>query len=317
MNTLAARARSWLREEKPNTDGHIVVHGRRIYILPTRYGLLFGALLFLMLIGSLNYDNNPAYLLTFLLIGLSLNAMLQTWRNLKGIDLHMQASPPGHVGKAQKLHFVMGSSDQRSHYAISLQLSDSAVVEDIRDKPQHLQLHWQPKARGWQQPGQQLVLATRYPLGLFRAWCRVRLNDQILVYPQPDDFAAASTQLAFEKSGKQVSTQSGSEDFHGLREYRQGDSARQIDWKSLARERGLMSKSFHDTNATAVLLEWNAQQSTDTELRLSRLTRAVLDLEAAGHTYTLSLPGQQIGPSQGRTHQHQCLRALALFREVA
>ncbi len=38
----------------------------RIYVLPTRFGLMLSALLLVMLLGALNYNNNPALLLTCL-----------------------------------------------------------------------------------------------------------------------------------------------------------------------------------------------------------------------------------------------------------
>ena len=36
---------------------------RRIYVLPTKFGLFFAALLATMGVGALNYNNNPALLL--------------------------------------------------------------------------------------------------------------------------------------------------------------------------------------------------------------------------------------------------------------
>ena len=42
---------------------------RRIYVLPSGFGLMFGLLLFVMLVGALNYGNNAAVLLTCVLAG--------------------------------------------------------------------------------------------------------------------------------------------------------------------------------------------------------------------------------------------------------
>ena len=62
--------RSWIRVITADTRGQAQISGRKIYILPTGYGFLFGILLLLLLIGSINYSNNPAFLLTFLLTGM-------------------------------------------------------------------------------------------------------------------------------------------------------------------------------------------------------------------------------------------------------
>ena len=64
---------------------------RRLYILPTRAGLTFGALLFLMLLAGLNYGNSLALFLTFLLAGFALVGMQQCHRNLLGTALVCRA----------------------------------------------------------------------------------------------------------------------------------------------------------------------------------------------------------------------------------
>jgi hypothetical protein len=49
--------------------------------------VIYGLLLLLLLLGSINYGNNLAFFLTFLLAGLGIVAMLHTWRNLAGLEL--------------------------------------------------------------------------------------------------------------------------------------------------------------------------------------------------------------------------------------
>jgi uncharacterized protein (DUF58 family) len=48
------------------------------------------------------------------------------------------------------------------------------------------------------------------------------------------------------------------------------------------------------------------------ELRLSRLARWVVDAEAAGMHYALSLPGQTLALASGPAHRTACLDALAM-----
>lgn len=55
---------------------------RRVYILPTKQGLAFTLLLFIMLLGSINYSNSLGYFLTFLLASLSVVAIFHTYNNL-------------------------------------------------------------------------------------------------------------------------------------------------------------------------------------------------------------------------------------------
>ena len=56
------------------------------------------------------------------------------------------------------------------------------------------------------------------------------------------------------------------------------------------------------------------RRKRDTEARLSQLTRWVLEAEGKHLSYGLRLPGTRIAPSRGATHQHACLKALALHQ---
>ena len=49
---------------------------RRIYVLPTGFGLFLAALLAVMLLGALNYNNNPALLLALLLATTGLASLM-------------------------------------------------------------------------------------------------------------------------------------------------------------------------------------------------------------------------------------------------
>ncbi len=70
-------------------DAPLCLDRRRIYILPSRAGLGFALLLLVMLIGAINYDNSLAYLLTFLLAGISVVTLLHTYRGLPGLCLRL------------------------------------------------------------------------------------------------------------------------------------------------------------------------------------------------------------------------------------
>ena len=72
---------------------------RRVYIFPTGQGFTLGAMLVVILLGAINYDNALGYLLTFLLAGLTLVAMLHTYRNLAGLEFKGVRSAPVFVGE--------------------------------------------------------------------------------------------------------------------------------------------------------------------------------------------------------------------------
>ncbi|MDA0225882.1 MAG: hypothetical protein O2975_07175 [Proteobacteria bacterium] len=72
----------WFYGLRPPERGTIVLGHRRVYIVPTRLGWMYGATLGLLLVGAINYALSLGFVLTFLLAGLGLAGMVHTTRNL-------------------------------------------------------------------------------------------------------------------------------------------------------------------------------------------------------------------------------------------
>jgi hypothetical protein len=81
----ARRAQAWARRRQGSDALPLTLDRRRIYILPTRFGVLYAFALFAMLLASMNYNNSLGFGLTFLLGSLALVAMLHCHRNLSGL----------------------------------------------------------------------------------------------------------------------------------------------------------------------------------------------------------------------------------------
>ncbi|MGH8179972.1 MAG: DUF58 domain-containing protein, partial [Steroidobacteraceae bacterium] len=81
---MQERAADWARRRQGPDRLPLRLARRRLYILPTRAGIAFAALLLTMLGAGLNYANSLALLLTFLLAGFALVAMHECHRNLLG-----------------------------------------------------------------------------------------------------------------------------------------------------------------------------------------------------------------------------------------
>lgn len=285
---------------------------RRVYILPTRAGLSFAVLLMVMLIGAINYNNSLAYLLTFLLAGIGLVTMLHTYRGLLGLRLSLGQTAPVFAGEQATVPLVVDNRDGPARFGIALGCPGSEPLHaDVPARQiTRLPLPWPSHRRG-RHPVGRFTLATRFPLGLFRAWSPVELHGDVLVYPAP---AASGTlpepgRYQPELSGDQGE---GADDFAGFRPYHPGDSLRHVHWKALAREQELLTKRFGGDRAEALWLDWAATTGA-TETRLAHLTRWVLEAQIAGLHYGLILPGLRLAPAHGAEHRERCLSALALF----
>lgn len=301
----------WARVEQVSANGRAEIGARRIYILPTRYGMIFAILVALMLLGAVNYGNNPAHLLTFLLAALGSNAIYLTWRNLRGLRLRCIGTAPVYARQTASLVIEL-DSDERERPALQFGFEGAEpIVLDLQagDTQLRREVPLPELPRGRHRPGR-LVASTHYPLGLFRAWCYIECESPVLVYPMPGiSWHPTGTESA---AADDAGHSSGSEDFAGLRTYLPGDQPSRIDWKSYARDRGLNTRLFSGQTSVPVWLDWQQAPGSDTEARLSALCRAVLDAELAGQTYGLRAPSGEIAPSTGASHRHRCLRLLAM-----
>jgi uncharacterized protein (DUF58 family) len=294
---------------------------RRIFILPTRQGYIFAVTLLVLLLASNNYALSLGFLLTFLLASMGGVAMLHTWRNLAHLKVRPGRCDPVFAGEAA--HFVVNvETPAKARFSIavrrrggspsSLAWDDEPVYADIEAvEPASIALGVNATRRGLMQCGR-LEIFTRYPLGLFHAWSYVDFGQTVLVYPRPDRMAGAppSQSRAIAEEGIPVP---GDEEFNMLRAYRPGDTARQIAWKALAREQGLLTKEFNATASSELWIDWENARGPDIEARLSILCHWVMQAEAFGQSYGLRIPGRDIDQGRGELHRTRCLEALALF----
>src|SRR5689334_23944144 len=98
MRALSKLIERWRRHRYGANEREIVLVRRRVYMLPTRFGVLFGVMLLLMLSGSVNYALGLGYVLTFLLAALSVSTILHTFRNLAGLRVTTLRTTPVFAG---------------------------------------------------------------------------------------------------------------------------------------------------------------------------------------------------------------------------
>ena len=88
------------------------------------------------------------------------------------------------------------------------------------------------------------------PLRLWRQLCLAGATQRVRVFPNfapLTKFALVSAEQASRMMGAHIKRRRGEgTDFHQMREYRVGDSLRQIDWKATSRARKLISREYQD-----------------------------------------------------------------------
>jgi uncharacterized protein (DUF58 family) len=295
-------------------NGSLLLTQRKIYILPTGAGIFFGALLLIMLVGAINYNNSLGFMLTFLLAGLNVISILYTYRNLLRLQISVRNIAPVFAGETLAVPVLLDNAGQLPRYSVYLQFpKQDAIGCDVPANGwTQVQTALRSKTRG-QHPLPQFRIQSVFPLGLFRAWSYAHFETTYLVYPRPAKRSGLPLEYLYRP--KQTGDKGrGSDDFAGLRNYHQGDSLRHIHWKTVAKDQGLHTKQFGGDRSDELWLDWRTLEHLDKEARICQLTRWVIDAEQGGMNYGLWIPGTRLTPHHGDAHKHNCLRALALLQ---
>jgi len=219
------------------------------------------------------------------------------------------------AGDVIELPLRLIASEKKTHQSLVTGFPENP--EQIADVPaaetENIGLSFRTSQRGWLNPGR-LRMETRYPIGMYTAWTWVRLDFNVLVYPQPEfvPFIFAAGDGGEELQGA-PSQQSGNQDFNGLRPYQPGDSLKQIAWKQLARGKGLVTKEFDSDEGATCWLDWEVLAPANQETRIARLTGWVLQAQQNGWKYGLRLPGNEVKPDNSEVHRDHCLQLLATY----
>ncbi len=308
------RFRLWWQSRLPLADTMTLTQ-RNVYILPTRPGFMLGLTLVVLLVGSINYQLNLGYLLTFLLAGSAIVGMHVCHATLRGLTMNLMAPQAQFAGTSATLSVVLTNNRASVRYGIGLAVLD-ATHEDRwvwTDVPAQgmstVHVAFRPERRGLHRVPP-LTAETRFPLGTFRVWTVWRPAAQVLVYPAPEAFPPPLPPGEPRAGGIATTRVHGAGEFDGVRAYRRGDPLKLVVWKKAAKADELVSRDTEQAQRYELWLDF-AQAGAGTEQRLSRLTAWVLQADRLALDYGLRLPGQQIPPASGEAHKRRCLEALA------
>jgi uncharacterized protein (DUF58 family) len=314
---VQTRALRWAKKRQGSDALGTTLKSRRIYIVPTAVGLVFALMAFTMLLGSMNYNNNLSFVLTFLLTSLGFVAMHQCQRNLVGLEVSFAGVDAVFAGEAAAFRIAITNHSKTRRPNLQIYVGD--IRSDIDDlepgESRVFHLEVATSTRGIIAL-ERFGVRTLFPFELFRAWAWLHMDLKGLVYPS---IAASApepppTQVAH---GHRQHDARGEEDFAGLRKFHSGDSPRHVAWKAFARSGELLSKQFSGADTSSQWFDFSLAPGNDPEERISILTRWIVDADSTRRDYGLRLPGIEFKPAHGETHRHRCLKALALFDAAA
>lgn len=320
MRWLHRKRALWRTKATARDTGSVLLSQRRVYILPTRAGLGFCALLLVLLVGSINYSLGLGFGLTFVAGACALVDMVQTTRNLAGLVLSPGRAPDVFAGEDAPFELRVENPTRLPRYAVWIDFEHEReprqAVDVTAGGSTTLVLRTPTRTRGWMRPPR-VRLSTRFPLGLFRAWSWWQPDSRALVYPFPEQDAPPLPMTGRPSPDGVGST--GSDDFAGVRSYQPGDPMRYLAWRQIARldpalGGQLVTKHFEGGTVDELVLDFDAlPPRLDEELRLARMARWVLEAEQRALPYAFRLGRIRYDSALGAAHQAACLRALALY----
>jgi uncharacterized protein (DUF58 family) len=310
----------------------------RITVTPTVEGIGLGFIACCLLASSFIQRVNLLVLVFGLLTALLVVGLFQARRNLRSLSVRRIPPPTAFAGSPFEVGIEVSNPSHRASYAVAVEdtddspaATDQEVLFPIIDKGSSSKSKYviTPDRRGRLSLGP-MTMSTRFPFGLFTARIASDSTDEIVVYPMlgemTDRWRNSAGRASDSNRNLRSSPERMQEEFHGLRDYREGDNLRHIHWLTTARRGQPVVKEFETLSSRDVLLfvdPFAADETAETdavvESAISVAATACVDLcRRLGLwngriVFVLAGPEPVViqGQASGRT-MDAALRALAL-----
>lgn len=286
----------------------------------TRAGVFFSLGAFGVGAAAINTGNN----LLYLLLGAMLGAIgVSGWVSERALRaLHVIRTLPAGVSVDREFRIRYEVTNQKRRLpslAVELVepgLSGAAFVPRVRAGETVAAQSRDRFIRRGVYPLEMLTLATEFPFGLFRKERDVPLPGELVVWPRTDRPVPSETLApsgAAATSSISAATAGPRGEFRSLREYRPGDDARDIHWRSSARSGSLVVREYEADAGEALWVvldtchEPGAKAEAAVEMAASLCARAA----HRGRIFALAAGAWTVEPGTGEVHLERALDALA------
>jgi hypothetical protein len=267
-----------------------------------------------MLLGALNYNNNPALLLALLVTSVALTGLLAAHLRLSGLEIGPASGEPVAAGTPLLLRLELIEHDGRARAGLRMDCGPATAFVSAAGR------HPPYRGTGPADHAPRLARPRPHPPVHHPA---ARVGACVVVDLAGHDAAGLSragarrpaTAAGRRRHPKARLHPLGS-DVHHLRDYRSGDSPHAIAWKASARKDTLIVRETELPQGEVAALDWRAVSALPHEQRIARLAHWVELAEREGRRSLLRLPGQPpLGPGHGPAHRHPAC-ALALLPDA-
>jgi uncharacterized protein (DUF58 family) len=297
-------------------------------------GLVFVAMMLFMGLAAINSQANLLFGVFGMMIGILLVSYFISLLVVRGMRVKRLVPEHGIVGRPLAITYEFHNA-KRFWPSLSVCLSELDGAEGFATQPMCYMLHAAPgmtasvpmevipKRRGLHDL-ERFQLSTSFPFGFIKRAVTLRHKDRVLVLPALADVdrRLLNQCMSAEKTGAMMRPKPGGHDeFYGVKEFRSGESPRQIYWRRSARTGTLVSKEMTQVSPPRVVLlvdtfltnrtvEQHALVEKTIAMAASLASTALADGLAVG-LYVWSGDWIGIYPTRGKRQREDLLSVLA------
>ena len=276
----------------------------------TRSGLIYILITIILGVGAANTGNNLLYIMASLMLALMLLSGAASFLNLFFIEISI--TPPKEVFARSPARFGLKVRKTRgSSFFLGFQTRYGEARADVIRGEKVLPLWLVFEKRGIARIDA-VRIHSGFPLGFFRRYDVRAADIQVMIYPKPAHQAFPRLEGSVE--GEAVIDAPGgelSDEIRELRDYREHDAVKWIDWKATARRGKTVVREFYRVEGDTLVLDLS-RKGAGWERRLSHACFMTLEAERRKILTAVIFPDREIPPGRGEKHKREILEALAL-----
>jgi len=280
----------------------------------TKTGIIF--ILVTIAVGSvgLSSQNNLIYFIFSLLLSTYIISGILSISNILDFDFNIYPIDFIFAKKPQAFYFELDNKTKSHRYLISAKVDKFESYFDIIAPGQNKNLITFAFPKRGKYNLNICNISSEFPFAFFKRMTKISKNNEIIVFPEIKKVALFDTggSLAMPIKTSELYP----EDFHTIKDYRQGEDARNINWKISAKigdekivkrksEGGAEKLFFVDTSVLAY------QNSNEFEDAIRRIASAIFSSYEQGESFGMILPDKEISLNSGRKHFEKVMLLLA------
>jgi uncharacterized protein (DUF58 family) len=290
----------------------------------TKVGAWFIAVTLVVGVAAANTGNNALYLVESLLLATLVLSGLTSRRNVRRLRVEVEPPSEAYANQPFEVEYRVVNADRlfaRRLLVLGLGTGPETLVPHLARRGEHrgrLEL-LAPRRGRFELPWAHLH--SHFPFGLFRKGVRVRLDREMLIFPEIFPAArGAASRLG--RIGERPSRRRGwGHELLSLRRFQAGDDFRSIHWKQSAKlgELIFMEREAEQGRRLSIALDNAVGELADRrqELRFERLVSeaatAAHDSLRRGYEVELITRNGRVAFGSGPSHRLRILRELALL----